>query len=407
MNTTNTTGFSSDRLNRIDTVLQRYIDQQQLAGVVTMIARQGQIVHHKSFGWQDVSSQTPMALDSIFRIFSMTKPIVCAALLLLLDEGLFQLSDPISKFIPEFGQTKVMLVDKLLVEPEQPITIRQLLTHTAGLGYGFTDISPVEEMCRQANLEEPGINLQEMISRLAKIPLLYQPGQGWHYSYAIDVIGRVIEVLAGLSLAQFLEQRVFQPLGMVDTAFWVPVDKNERFAKLYELNNKTEIEPLPDDFTHNYRPEAATLFAGGSGLVSTATDYLQFAQLMLNNGELNDQRLLGRKTVELMTTNHLPPHLMPINYNGVINQTVPGFGMGLGVRVMTNPGLTGVMGSMGSYGWGGWANTVLWIDPQEELIEIFMTQCITDNVHPIRNDFRTLVYQALVDKTPTRVTCSC
>ncbi len=397
-NTPQKVGFSSDRLKRIDTVIQRHIDQQQLAGVVTMVTRRNEVVHHKKFGWQDISNQTPLELDTIFRIYSMTKPIVCTALMMLHEQGLFQLNDPLTKFIPEFKHTKVMCNDERLVEVEQPLNIRHLLTHTAGLGYGFRYDSPIEEMYRQADLDNPTITLQEMVSRVANIPLMYQPGQSWCYSYATDIVGRLIEILAEMSLADFLEQKIFQALDMSDTAFWVPAPKNGRFAKLYSLAESDEIiKEAAKNISEVYNPEILKLFAGGSGLVSTARDYLQFAKLILNKGHLDGIQLLGRKSVELMTSNHLPAQLMPLSYNGVTNNIVPGFGFGLGMRVTLDPGLTGVMGSVGCHGWGGWANTVFWIDPQEELIGILMTQCITDNVHAIRNDFRTLVYQALVD----------
>ncbi len=390
-------GFSSKRLQRINTAMQRYVDEQKLGGTVAVVARRGKVVHFETTGRQDIAANQPLELDTIFRIYSMTKPIASTALMMLYEHGLFHLTDPVTNFIPAFRQTKVFINEGESVDQTRPITIQDLLRHTAGLGYGPEGDSPVDEMYRQADLFRPDRTLEKMIGRLAEIPLLYQPGQGWHYSFATDVVGRLVEIIAGMSLAEYLDQKIFQPLGMVDTAFWVPPDKRERFAQLYGFNEAGELAEADNVVGGEYSPGVVKLYAGGHGLVSTAADYLRFAQLIMNQGKFDGVRLLGRKTVELMTTNHLTANLMPLSYNGVVNKIVSGFGFGLGFRVMLDPGLTGVMGSPGCHGWGGAANTVFWLDPREALIGILMTQCATAGVHPVRNNFRTLVYQALVD----------
>jgi CubicO group peptidase (beta-lactamase class C family) len=366
-------GFSTPRLGRIASLLQRYIDHKQLAGAVTLVARWG-----------------------IFRIYSMTKPLTSVALMMLYEQGLVQLTDPVAKFLPEFNQVRILENDGQLAGLTGHITVQDLLRHTAGLSYGSDADTPVDELYRQAELFHPDITLQEMVRRIAGLPLVYQPGTMWRYSVATDVVGHLVEIISDMSLAEFLAARLLQPLGMVDTAYHVPPEKVHRLVTLYGPTEKGTLQVLDEAIEGDYT-QAATLQPGGHGLVSTAADYLRFAQCILNKGDLDGVRLLGRKTAEMMAANHLSPALLPIHYNGIINNTVPGIGFGLGFRVMLDIGLAGIIGSAGSYGWGGAANTLFWIDPQEQLIGILMVQFLTDNVHPIRNDFRTLVYQALVD----------
>ncbi len=387
-------GFSSERLKRIDAAMQRYVDQKKVAGIVTLVARRGKVVHYEKFGYQDLATSQPMELDTIFRIYSMTKPITSVAFMMLFEQGLVRLTDPVTKFIPEFGQVKVLVGEDGLTDLEREITIHDLLRHTAGLSYGGYKEThdPIDKLYDQVNLWEPGITSQEMVRRLTELPLAFQPGQGWRYSVATDVVGYLVELISGMSLAEFFAERILQPLGMEDTAFSVSPDKRHRFATLYGKTEQSDLEVIDTATGGDYFN--VSLYSGGHGLVSTAADYLRFAQLILNKGELDGVRLLGPKTVELMTTNHLPPDLLPIAMSG---EQMPGIGFGLGFSVMMDVALSGWMGSVGLHAWGGWASTHFWVDPQEQLIGILMLQYIPSDAYPIKNDFRTLVYQALIE----------
>lgn len=390
-------GLSTTRLNRINRVMQRYVDEQKLAGIVTLVARHGAIAHFEAFGLRDLEANQPMQLDSIFRIYSMTKPIVSVAVMMLYEAGGFHLNDPVSKFIPAFKDLKVLVKPDYeglkLAEPEPEMTIRNLLTHTAGLTYGFFEDSPVEAMYREAELLNRDITLEDMIQKLAAIPLIYQPGRAWRYSVATDVLGYLVEVFSGQSLDRFLAENIFHPLGMTDTAFYVPEEKLPRFATNYGPAESGGLEVIDPPATSPYAKPPCR-FSGGGGLVSTATDYLRFCQMLLNQGELNGTRLLGRKTIALMTANHLPDDLMPIQIGP---NFLHGYGFGLGFRVLLDVAQAGILGSVGEYGWGGAANTYFWIDPQEDLIGILMTQFMPSGHHPVSPDFRVLAYQALVD----------
>jgi CubicO group peptidase (beta-lactamase class C family) len=386
-------GFSAERLERINIGMQRYIDQKLIAGIVTLVARRGRVVHFERFGMQDIEVPRPMELDTILRIYSMTKPITSVALMMLYEQSLFHLNDPVSKFIPEFKKTKVLVADGELADLTREITIRDLLTHTAGLSYGDEEDFPVDELYRQADLFGAGITLEEMVHRLTGLPLVHQPGEVWRYSVATDVVGYLVEVISDMPFADFLDAKILQPLGMKNTAFFVPATKKERFAEVYGQTKKGHLEVL-DVATAGDYSETVRLHSGGHGLVSTAADYLRFAQMVLNGGELDGVRLLGPKTVKLMTTNHLPPALLPIAMG---EEQMPGFGFGLGFSVLIDAAQAGIMASVGTHGWGGWASTMFWIDAQEQLIGILMLQYIPSGTYPIREDFRTLVYQALVD----------
>lgn len=389
-------GFSAQRLRRIDKVMQSYVDQNKLAGVVALVTSHGHLAYSERFGMMDLEAAKPMQFDTIFRIYSMTKPITSLALMLLFEQGLLQLTDPVMKFLPEFEGVQVRENDGKLVDPKRPITVLDLLRHTAGLSYGgYKDSEdPVDEHYDGADLFNPELSLEEMIRRVADLPLIRHPGEAWHYSVATDVIGRLVEVISGRSIAEFFDQRILTPLGMEDTAFLVPQEKMDRFATLYGRTDSQALQPLDVAVAGNYvNPR---LHLGGQGLVSTAEDYLRFAQLMLNKGDWHGSRLLERETVELMTTNHLSPAQMPISYNGIVDSPVPGIGFGLGFNVLMDPGQAGVYGTQGDYGWGGYAETYFWINPREHLIAILMAQLMPSLSYPIRNEFRTLVYQALV-----------
>lgn len=384
-------GFSSDRLERLDQGIQRYIDDGLFAGIVTLVARKGQVVHHKGFGFQDLATKKGIELDTIFRIYSMTKPITAVALMMLYERALFHMADPVSKFIPEFKDIKVMSDDGQLVDVDREITIHHLMLHTAGMIYQTEEDTPLNKTYADADISNPKISLEEMTRRAARLPLKFQPGTDFCYSVSMDVIGRVIEVISDMSLDEFFDKEIFQPLGMIDTGFALPAEKIERFASLY---GRTESDPLgliDDDVGGEFFD--VKLFLGGSGLVSTASDYFKFTQCLLNNGEFDEIRLLGRKTVEWMRSNHLQSELLPIDSG---EDPMPGLGFGLGFSVVLDPTQADLMGSVGAYGWGGWASTYFWIDPLEELIGILMNQYIPSGSYPIRQDFRTLVYQALI-----------
>ncbi len=391
-------GFSPERLKRIDTAMQRYVDQKKLAGIVTLVACRGRVVHFEKFGYQDIATSKPMELDTIFRIYSMTKPITSVALMMLFEQGLVRLTDPVTKFIPEFGKVKVLVNEGELADMEGEITIQDLLRHTAGLSYGeYKDThDPIDKLYDQAHLWRPDVTIREAVRHVAELPLAHQPGRAWRYSVATDVIGHVVELISDMSLGEFFEEKIFKPLGMEDTAFTVSPEKVDRFATLYGLTDgqASHARPLElIDVAVGGDYFSTRLESGGAGLVSTAADYVRFAQLVLNKGELDGVRLLGPRTVELMTTNHLPPALLPT----MAEQEMSGFGFGLGFSVMMDVAQSGMMGSIGLHGWGGWASTHFWVDPRERLIGILMLQYIPSGTYPVRTDFRTLVYQALID----------
>ena len=388
-------GFSSHRLARINTAMQRYVDEQKLAGIVSLVARRGQVVHFEKFGMANLETATPMALDTIFRIFSMTKPITTTAVLMLFEEGHFRLTDPIARYIPAFGQVKVLDYTTgsgvRTVDAVRPITIRDLLTHTAGLSYGFDDGVYIDELYRQ-HLWEPleanhHLTLADLVGAVAKLPLAFQPGTQFRYSFAIDVLGYLVQLIAEMPLDQFMQQRIFEPLGMVDTAFHVVREKHDRFAAVYGPNELGGLQLVDTPDVSHYLHPTHTI-SGGGGLVSTASDYLRFAQMLASKGALGDVRLLGRKTVELMMTNHLADGVHLDN---------PAEGFGLGGSVLMDLGKSQTLGSVGTYGWGGAANTNFWIDPREEMVGILMLQFMPSDTYPVVPDFRILTYQALVD----------
>jgi CubicO group peptidase (beta-lactamase class C family) len=361
--------------------------------LLVLVARQGEIIYLDKYGFQDIATKTPIEFNTIFRIYSMTKPITSVAFMMLFERGLVRLEDPVSKYIPQFKQVKVYGKDGKLIDLVREITIHDLLIHTAGLSYGGIEETkiPVDELYDEANLFEPGIDLEEMVQRIASLPLAYQPGTVWHYSVATDVVGRLIELIADMSLLDYLREKVFNPLGMVDTDFSVPPDKTSRFSTLYGKTETGDLGVLDDTIGGGYFN--VSLHSGGSGLVSTMPDYYHFTQMVLNKGTSGGLRLLSPKTVDYMTANHVPQSLLPIS----MGEPWLGFGFGLGFSVMLDIPISGMMGSTGVHGWGGWANTHFWIDQQEQLIGILMMQYIPSGTHPFTNDFRTAVYQALIE----------
>ncbi len=377
-------GMSAARLERIAPVMQRWVDDGKIPGALTMIAREGKLVHFEKVGMQDIATATPIEFDTIFRIYSMTKPITSVAVMMLYEEGHYQLNSPVSDFIPAFKDMKVYANHgDAIVDAEREMTIKHLLTHTSGLIYGGDWVHPINDRYREATFFDG--DLEHMVNELGKIPLLHHPGDAWNYGMSTDVLGYLVEVVSGMPFAEFLKTKILEPLGMVDTDFSVPEEKADRYATLYEPTEDGDIQVLEN-------PPVSTgplsfFHAGGAGLQSTAADYLRFCQMMLNEGELNGNRLLGRKTVELIRMNHISEDWQPLWRTGS--------GFGLGFAVITNVAETHSLGSVGTYSWGGLASTTFWIDPVEDLVAIFMTQLIGDS--PFHPQFRVLTYQAIVD----------
>ena len=377
-------GMSTSRLERIAPVMQRWVDDGKIPCALTMIAREGRLVHFEKFGTQDVATAKTIEFDTIFRIYSMTKPITSIAVMMLYEEGHFQLGTPVSELIPAFKDMQVYTEGgEAIVDAEREMTIKHLLTHTSGLIYGGDWDHPINERYKEANFY--GGDLANMAQELGNIPLLHHPGAGWNYGMSTDVLGYLVEVVSGMPFEEFLKTRILNPLGMSDTAFSVPDEKAERYATLYEPAEDGGIQVIknapvssgPLSFFHS----------GGAGLQSTAADYLRFCQMLLNDGELDGVRLLGRKTVELIRMNHISDDWHPLERTG--------FGFGLGFAVVTDVADTHGPGSEGTYNWGGLASTTFWIDPVEDLIGILMTQLIGDS--PFHAQFRVLTYQAITD----------
>jgi CubicO group peptidase (beta-lactamase class C family) len=387
-------GLSSARLGRLDAAMQKAVDSGELPGAVVFIARDGQLVYAKSFGWQDREKKIAMSNDSIFRLYSMTKPVVSVAAMMLVEEGKLGLQEPVSKYIPEFKDMKVGVESKdadgkavlTLVDAKRQITVQDLLRHTSGLTYGVLGApNAIKKLYNDAGIFSQKWVLGDWVKALAKLPLQFQPGTTWEYSHSTDVLGRVVEVAGGQTLDVFLAKHIFEPLKMVDTAFQVPAEKQSRVA-----------QPMPDVYTGK-TPELIdfskpqTFFAGGHGLVSTAGDYLRFAQMLANGGELEGARILGPRMIEYMTSNHVNPQID----KGPTYLPGPGYGFGLGFATRTDRGQSEWPGSPGDFYWAGYAGTYFWVDPEEELVPVLMTQ------EPLRRQYyriqiRNLVYQSIV-----------
>lgn len=400
-------GLNSARLAAIPEFMGSYVDRGKLAGLSTLVSRHGEIVHFESIGQRDRERGLPMERDSIFRIYSMSKPITSVALMMLYEEGHFQLNHEVSRYIPEFKKLRVWAGGTneawATKEPARPMTIRDLLTHTSGLTYGFMNQHPVDRMYRRGGIDGSAtsqLTLKDMVEKLADIPLLFSPGEHWNYSVSTDVCGYLVEVLSGRPLDEFLQARIFAPLGMVDTGFMVPNDKLDRFTANYEKNAKTREVRLVDksDETSAYAAPKRFL-SGGGGLLSTMTDYWRFCQMCLNGGEFEGTRLLSRKTMEFMRQNHLPGGrtMKEMSLTGFGELAAEGAGFGLGFQVILEPAEAQAIGSVGNFSWGGAASTYFWIDPEEDLIAIFMTQLYPSSTYPFRPQLQQLVYGAVIE----------
>jgi CubicO group peptidase (beta-lactamase class C family) len=397
-------GFSSARLERLHTLMQQAVEQKQVAGVVTILARHGKVVDYRTYGKRDMAAGAPMTKDVIFRDYSMTKPVTGVAMMILYEQGKWLPSDPIAKYIPEFAHLKVFKgVDAdgkmILVDPDHAPTMRELMTHTAGFSYGFFGNTPVDTMYRDQKVLGSK-NLQEMIDKLAKIPLLYQPGKGWTYSVSMDIQGYIVEKLSGQTLPVFMKEHIYTPLGMKDAGFYVPQEKRKRFAVLYRVNAKGELEadPTGGGLSGDYATEP-TQPSGGGGMVSTAEDYYHFAQMLGNGGQLNGTRILAPATVKLMSSNHVPANLLTGEY-GIGAQTLrPGFGYGYNCAVVFDPPEANLPDGKGTFFWDGAAGTWFWIDPTNDLVFVGMIQRMNAGPSSMNLQYlsRSVVYQALVD----------
>lgn len=392
--TAESVGFSSARLDRIAPVMQGYIDQGKLAGTLTLVARNGKVAYLNAQGMQDREAGIPMSEDTIFRIYSMSKPITAVAAMTLWEQGKFHMFDPIAKYLPEFTNMKVYVSgsgeDMVLEDAKSPIRIIDLFMHTSGLSYGFSG-SEVDKLYQQLLSKPDELTPENFLAKIASLPLNHQPGTAWNYGFSTDIIGSLVEKISGKKLGEYMQDTIFTPLGMEDTGFYVPADKVDRLTQIYTANRKTgqtivmENEPLGD-----YKSDPK-IHSGGGGLVSTMQDYFTFAQMMLNGGEINGVRILGRKTVEYMTSNHMPKNMIPYSPDA------QGEGFGLAMSVTTDPDMVGFMSSTGNFGWGGMASTYFRVDPEEKIILISMAQFVPIGFHRYNDDFRNLVYQALVD----------
>jgi CubicO group peptidase (beta-lactamase class C family) len=398
-------GFDPGRLARIDRHFTRYVDDGRLPGWLVAISRGGKVVHLSTCGQRDVEAGLPVEVNTLWRAYSMTKPITSVAAMMLYEEGAFELKDPLYRLIPSFRDVRVYRSGSSLnpvTEPvSEPVRIWHLLTHTAGLTYGFHYAHPVDAIYRTAGFEwgtPPGADLAECCERWAELPLLFQHGTEWNYSIATDVLGRVIEILSGQSLDRFFAERIFDPLGMVDTAFWVEEADVERLAALYVAEPGTRRAVRNDTMGSAILKRPACL-SGGGGLATSAADYHRFTQMLLGGGELEGVRLLGTRTVRYMTSNHLPggADLEAFGRPLFAETTYDGIGFGLGFSVVDNPVKNKVLSRTGEFAWGGAASTAFWVDPQEQITVQFFTQLLPSSTHPIRSQLKQLVYQALVD----------
>ena len=413
-------GLSESRLDRVSDWLSDQTKKDRLAGCSVLVGRKGGVAYFGSTGMADKELGKPFQRDTIVRIFSMTKPVTTVAAMMLYERGAFQLDDRVSQYLPEFAETPVWKGDDIEHTEAQstPMLVRHLMTHTSGLTYGFMQSNAVDESYRKERIEFQGDDetLEEAVKRLARIPLMCQPGSQWNYSVSTDVLGRLVEVWSGLTLEEFMEKEIFDPLQMADTGFSVSEQNIERFSALYSplhgsggmssigaASDENSLArsglKLEESYVESGYLKPAGMFSGGGGLVSSIDDYSAFCQMLMNGGELNGQRLLGRKTVEHMRLNHLPDNRdMAAMGQPVWSETsYDGIGFGLGFAVVLDPAKASIVASVGEHHWGGAASTFFWLDPLEDLFVVFFTQLIPSSTYPIRRELRTRIYQTLVE----------
>lgn len=398
-------GVSSERLQRLSALSKQYVDEGRVTGIVNLVLRNGEVIHYEATGNRGADDPSPMQVDDLFRIYSMTKPITAVAAMQLYEQGKFQLSDSVTKFVPELKDLKVLNASGQFEPVAREMTMHQLLMHTTGMSYGFAAATDaVDQLYAMADLWAAE-DLDDLAVRIGRLPLKFHPGDRWHYSVAVDITGIVVQRLSGQPFDEYLEEHIFAPLGMTDTFFEVPESKRNRFVSNHFLNPETgaltDTKYAPPPFS--YRDGVAffdyfdvSLFSGGGGLVSTAIDYAKFSEMMRRGGSFNGARILGPKTVAFMTKNHLAKGSMLDSWDEKPTDDIgrSGFGFGLGFGVVTDSTAISIMGSDGEYNWGGAAGTVFWIDPVEELVVISMIQ-LMESPWPLRSDVKVAVYQAL------------
>ncbi len=385
-------GLTSAGLARVDQTLADLIADKTLAGVVTLVARQGKVVHRSAMGLKDLASGEALANDTIFRIFSMTKPVTAAAMMILYDEGLWSPDDPVAKHLPEFAQVKVLGG----AAPDHAPTLRELMTHTAGLGYGFDPNETIDAAYIAAGVWQAE-NLAEMMRRIASAPLAFQPGTRWRYSIGMDVQGAIIEKLSGQSLPDFMRSRLFAPLGMIDTGFFVPAEKMARLATLYRVSKSRGLVSTEVSLLGRDPGRIPKIPSGGGGLFSTAADYARFAQMLLNEGELGGVKILSPEAVALMTANHISEEIMAGGYGVGLQQIRPGYGMAFNGAVFCDPAQAGSKVGRGTYQWDGAAGTWFWIDPENDLLYVGMIQRMDETAGlPLQSITQTLIAEAMV-----------
>jgi CubicO group peptidase (beta-lactamase class C family) len=395
-----TLGLSPAGLDQIDAALQAFVDSGALGGIYAVIARHGHIGYERTFGWRDVTGREPLRRDAVFRIYSMTKPVIAVGVLRLVEDGRVGLGDPVSRYIPAFADVTVFAggsaAAPVLEEPRSPITVRQLLDHTSGLAYGLTP-GPVDTLFAAARLYDAGRTLDEFTGALARIPLLFHPGTRWSYSSGLDVAGRVIEVASGQPLDRFLEDEIFRPLGMRDTAFRIRPDMRDRLVTVYRSGPGGGLEVVGQDgLMAMFEPEARFLWGSG-GLLSTPDDFLRFAQMLLNGGALGQARILRPETVALMTRNTLTPEMGPVSSSSLRD---PSYGSGLGVAVRVDTVGATRPGPSGIFRWSGYIGTYFWVDPANQLVAMVWTQFSPGARYPLEVTFEELVYEAIGEVEP-------
>ncbi|MBM3806172.1 MAG: beta-lactamase family protein [Actinobacteria bacterium] len=398
-------GLDATRLKKIDEHFNRYVDSGRLAGYTVVVARHGKVAHFGMYGHKDSQAGTPITDDTMYRIYSMTKPITSLALMILVERGLLQLTDPVSKFIESFGDTRVWntgtVLKPLTNALTEPIRVWHLLTHTAGMTYGFMYADVVDDMYRRAGFEA-GVaykdSLEVICDKYAALPLLFQPGSSWNYSVATDIVGRIVEVVAKMPLDEFFQREIFEPLAMYDTGFYAPTEKHGRMASLYRYDEAKDSKLKLGNFG-NSSLDKPIFLSGGGGLISTAADYFKFIRMLEGRGRSGDVRLVSSRTFDTMVTNHLPNNADVSTFGRPLGEEIfyDGIGFGLGFSVVVDQAKTRSACPNGTFGWGGMASTVFWVDPVNEISAMFFTQLIPSTTYPIRQYLRSLVYAAVAD----------
>ncbi len=395
-------GFSTERLENITAWMHRYIDGGNLPGAQTLVARGGEVIYSKWAGLADVDTKQAWESDTIARFYSMSKPVTSFALMTLYEQGLFHLDDPVEKFIPAFKNMRVLRENAASITDTEPCknkpTIHHLLTHCSGLTYDF-NLGVLEDLYTQEKMHfGPRLgSLEEEVNRLGEMPLKFEPGSRWNYGVSTDVVGRLVEIISGKSLDVFLKETIFEPLGMNETTFDISAEKSHKFASSYTPDKTGNLKLVENAERSIYKEGAVNCFSGGGGLLSTVNDYHKFANMIRLRGRSGEIQLLGSRTVDYITRNHMPGDLASMGQPVFSEVSFSGVGFGLGGWVMLDPTKAQMMGSPGDFGWGGMASTVFWVDPLEDLVVIFATQLLPSSYYPLRKELRALVYQAIID----------